>query len=233
MKPSSPANFPDLTSGGGVSNETQPAEKVRSVLRTSKRAVDIGASIFFLVSFSWLFSLIAFGVWVTSRGPIFYSQKRLGKGGKVFRFYKFRSMIPDAAKVLEDHLSKNPSAHEQWSNFQKLEKDPRITRFGAFIRRTSLDELPQFWNVLVGDMSIVGPRPCMLHQKDLYGNNWVEYCSMRPGITGLWQVSGRNTLSYQERVSLDAIYVRNFSLAADIKIFLKTLWVVATGYGSR
>ncbi|MEJ1129686.1 sugar transferase [Variovorax sp. CCNWLW225] len=204
-----------------------------AMLRIAKRAVDIAASLFFFTAFGWLYVLLAIGVFLSSGAPVLYSQPRYGRGGRVFKFYKFRSMLPNSAQILEEHLKNDPVARQQWDDYQKLENDPRITRFGKFIRKTSLDELPQFWNVLVGDMSLVGPRPCMLDQKGLYGADWSFYCAVRPGITGLWQVSGRNQLSYKKRVALDVTYVETLSVGRDIGIFIRTIWVVAVGHGSR
>ena len=216
----------------------QPTEdlmplRLRWGLRVAKRIVDVLFALLFFVCFGWLYLIVALGVLLTSGHPILYSQPRFGRNGKEFRFYKFRSMVPDAKAVLEDYLKKNPDAEQQWKAYQKLENDPRVTKFGALIRRTSIDELPQFWNVLIGDMSIVGPRPCMLQQKELYGTHWEQYCAVRPGITGLWQVSGRNQLSFEARVQLDAEYVKSLSVSGDIRIFVKTIFVVLTGQGSH
>jgi lipopolysaccharide/colanic/teichoic acid biosynthesis glycosyltransferase len=218
----------DMSRDSGQTQIHHPA-----VLQIGKRSVDIAAALFFLCAFGWLFVLIGICVRISSGSPVFYSQPRYGKGGRVFKFYKFRSMTPNSAQVLEEHLKKDPVARQQWADYQKLENDPRITRFGKFIRKTSLDELPQFWNVLTGDMSLIGPRPCMLDQKNLYGQNWSHYCAVRPGITGLWQVSGRNQLSYNARVALDAKYVETLSVGKDIDILFRTVWVVAIGHGSR
>jgi len=203
------------------------------MVRISKRAIDVcGATIFFVL-FGWLYIFLWCAVVLTSSGPGIYSQPRFGKSGKVFKFYKFRSMLPNSEALLQQHLAENESARMEWSEFQKLDKDPRITSFGRFIRKASLDELPQFWNVLIGDMSLIGPRPCMMNQKTLYDDKWIYYCAVRPGITGLWQVSGRNQLSYARRVELDVDYVRNLSVISDIKIAFKTVSVVLTGHGSR
>lgn len=199
----------------------------------AKRAVDIAAALIFLLLFAPLLIIIAAGVRLSSPGPIVYSQLRLGRNGRSFQFYKFRSMIVNADEVLSTFLDTDLSARAEWETYQKLERDPRITAFGRFIRRTSLDELPQFWNVLVGDMSLVGPRPCLPGQKALYGAHWGSYCAVRPGLTGLWQVSGRNKLTYADRVRLDAKYVSNWSLWLDLKILAKTVLVVIRGDGSR
>jgi len=202
-------------------------------LRFFKRAIDIAAALSFFIAFGWLYALLWVGVILSSGAPVIYSQPRYGRNGRIFNFYKFRSMVRNSAQVLEDHLQNDIDARKQWAEFQKLENDPRVTPFGRFIRKTSLDELPQFWNVLIGDMSMIGPRPCMTNQKQLYGSHWGSYCAVRPGITGLWQVSGRNMLSYEERVKLDVEYVDEMSLMNDLKIFLRTISVVLTGHGSR
>jgi lipopolysaccharide/colanic/teichoic acid biosynthesis glycosyltransferase len=187
---------------------------------------------FFLV-LGWAFALVWIGVLLTSGKPGIYKQPRYGRDGRVFSFYKFRTMVPDADAVLERYLRGNEAARRQWEMYQKLDRDPRITRFGAVLRKYSLDELPQFWNVLKGDMSVVGPRPCMFAQKELYGVYWSSYCAVRPGITGLWQVSGRNEVSYRRRAAMDADYVATLSIRQDIAILLKTFLVVAGARGSR
>ncbi|WP_256354721.1 MULTISPECIES: sugar transferase [unclassified Variovorax] len=201
--------------------------------RIAKRALDILGALTFFALFGPIYLLVAVAVLISMGRPIHFWQNRLGAGGTRFRFYKFRSMLRNSEQVLDEYLSRNDVARTEWDTFQKLEKDPRITPVGQFIRKLSLDELPQFWNVLKGDMSLVGPRPCMERQRSLYGKNWPHYCQMRPGITGLWQVSGRNRLPYAKRVELDAEYVDNWSLWLDIKILLKTVSAVVTGDGSR
>lgn len=198
-----------------------------------KRLMDIVGSLAFLIIFLPLFVIIAIGVKLSSKGPAIFSQERIGQHGRTFRFYKFRSMVQNSDEVFSAFLDSSNEARSQWEAYQKLDDDPRITWFGSLIRRTSLDELPQLWNVLKGDMSLVGPRPCMPTQRSLYGSHWAAYCGVRPGLTGLWQVSGRNSLSYQQRVLLDAEYVREWSLAADARILFRTFGVVLTGRGSR
>lgn len=202
-------------------------------LRHAKRAADILMAGSFFVFFGWAYALIWLGVRYTSGGPAIYMQPRYGKDGRVFKFYKFRSMVANADAVLARHLRQNPAARREWEIYQKLENDPRITRFGAFLRKYSIDEFPQFWNVLKGDMSMVGPRPCMFAQKELYGDYWDHYCAVRPGITGLWQISGRNEISYRRRAAMDAEYVAHLSLWRDLAILLKTFGVVAGARGSR
>ncbi|BEP49375.1 hypothetical protein GmRootV116_30710 [Variovorax sp. V116] len=199
----------------------------------TKRAVDVLLAGGFFLLLGWAFALVWIGVLLTSGKPGIYKQPRYGRDGRVFSFYKFRTMVPDADAVLERYLRGNEAARRQWEMYQKLDRDPRITRFGAVLRKYSLDELPQFWNVLKGDMSVVGPRPCMFAQKELYGVYWSSYCAVRPGITGLWQVSGRNEISYRRRAAMDADYVATLSIRQDIAILLKTFLVVAGARGSR
>lgn len=160
----------------------------------------------------------------------FYWQERIGRHGRIFRLLKIRTMVPDADEVLEDYLAENPAAREEWDLHQKLHDDPRITRIGNVIRKTSMDELPQLWNVLRGDMSLVGPRPMMVDQRPLYPGK--DYYRVRPGITGLWQISERNNSSFAERAIYDTRYFRSLSLKTDLKILWSTVGVVlrATGY---
>ncbi|WP_286508317.1 sugar transferase [Variovorax davisae] len=200
--------------------------------RALKRSVDIVGALAFFVFLGPLYLLVAAAVLVSMGGPVYYWQTRLGQGGRSFRCYKFRSMVTGSDDLLALHLAHDAVARARWERFQKLDDDPRVTPVGRFIRRLSLDELPQFYNVLKGDMSLVGPRPCMVRQRSLYGSSWAHYCQMRPGITGLWQVSGRNRLSYAERVALDARYATQWSLALDAKILVRTVWVVLSGDGS-
>jgi exopolysaccharide production protein ExoY len=160
----------------------------------------------------------------------FYVQKRLGRHGKVFRMYKLRSMVPNADAVLKSYLDSNAEARAEWDRNQKLRNDPHITRVGRLIRKTSLDELPQFFNVFKGDMSVVGPRPMMCDQQDLYPGT--EYYEMRPGITGAWQTSVRNESSFEQRAEYDRDYFYSLSLVTDLRIVLRTFGVVfrATGH---
>ncbi|HJT44110.1 MAG TPA: sugar transferase [Rhizomicrobium sp.] len=163
--------------------------------------------------------------------PIF-SQRRVGRDGKLFSCYKFRSMVNNAEQVLEDYLRDNPAAQEEWLRNFKLAHDPRITPMGAFLRKSSLDELPQLFNVLRGDMSLVGPRPIVPAEVPRYAGRIRAYQKVRPGLTGLWQVSGRNLVSYRRRVALDAFYARERSIALDVVILVKTVGVVIGGKGA-
>ena len=166
-------------------------------------------------------------------GQVLYAQPRVGASGRQFDCLKFRSMVPDAEERFARMLADDPAAREEWSRYQKLTNDPRVTAFGRFLRGYSLDELPQFINVWRGEMSIVGPRPIMIDQIELYGENFELYCAMRPGITGLWQVSGRNERTFAERVRLDAQYARSWTLAGDLNIMVKTLPAVLAARGAK
>ncbi|WP_331981371.1 sugar transferase [Chitinimonas sp.] len=159
-------------------------------------------------------------------GAALFAHVRIGRHGAPFRCYKFRTMLPDAERRLQELLARDAQARQEWEKDFKLRNDPRVTPFGEFLRKSSLDELPQLWNVLVGDMSLVGPRPVVEAELLRYGNRASLYTSVRPGITGLWQVSGRNDTTYEERVRLDAQYVQNWSLSLDWHILWRTLFVV-------
>jgi len=200
--------------------------------RALKRTIDIVGALAFFVLLGPMYLAVAAVVLIGMGGPVHYWQTRLGQGGRTFRFYKFRSMVHNADDILQQHLKSHPSEQLQWDKYQKLESDPRVTRVGRVMRKLSLDELPQFFNVLKGDMSLVGPRPCMVRQRSMYGKHWEHYCHMQPGITGLWQVSGRNRLPYSDRVALDAQYAAQWSLWLDIKILARTVWVVLSRDGS-
>jgi|ERR1700722_47078 exopolysaccharide production protein ExoY len=166
-------------------------------------------------------------------GPAFYSQLRIGLGGQPFNCHKFRSMILGADERLRDVLALDPLARAEWEHYQKLARDPRVTRIGKLIRATSLDELPQLINVWRGEMSIVGPRPIMTDQVGLYGEHFGDYCALRPGITGLWQIGGRNNCTFAERVRLDMEYARTWSMLRDVRIILLTVPAVLAGKGAR
>ena len=160
---------------------------------------------------------------------VFFKQKRIGRFGKPFSCYKFRSMHKNWRKILDDYLEQNPAEVEHFAKFHKYEFDPRITKVGGFIRRTSLDELPQLFNVLRLEMSLVGPRPYMFYEKKQIGKNLGKITRVRPGLTGLWQVSGRNEISFDDRVQIDCKYVENLSVWGDIKILFKTIGIVLNG----
>jgi lipopolysaccharide/colanic/teichoic acid biosynthesis glycosyltransferase len=184
-----------------------------------------------LLVFSPIF-IITLIVLTISGGPIFFRQERLGLDGRLFHVYKFRTMVPAARDVLRQLLESDQTLRLQWEREAKLKNDPRVTTIGRFLRKTSLDELPQLFNILKGDMSLVGPRPIEPAEIEKYGRYARHYFAQRPGLTGLWQVSGRNDTSYQRRIALDAYYARNRSVGLDLSIILKTIRVVATGKGA-
>ena len=177
--------------------------------------------------------LAAVSIFLVLQGnDVFYSQLRVGKNGKLFRIWKFRTMHPDAENILPIHLARNTSAAKEWRQTRKLYKDPRITGIGHFLRKSSLDELPQFWNILRGEMSLVGPRPVLPDElTNKYGGFAPFYTSCRPGLTGLWQVSGRNLLDYKQRVNLDITYAKKQGLLLDLNILWRTIGVVIRGTG--
>jgi exopolysaccharide production protein ExoY len=196
--------------------------------RGLKRLVDlllvISAAPFVVLTVALLALVIA-----CDGGSPFYSQVRIGKDGRPYRMWKLRTMISDADARLEAHLATHPEAREEWDRTQKLRHDPRVTSFGRALRKSSLDELPQLWNVLVGDMSLVGPRPMMPSQQPLYPGS--AYYRLRPGITGMWQVSSRNNSGFAERAVFDQEYERRLSFAIDLRLILVTLAVVLKGTG--
>ena len=169
---------------------------------------------------------------VENHGHVIFAHKRVGKNGILFPCYKFQSMVPNAQEKLKAYLAQNPSARKEWEETFKLTNDPRITKLGAFLRKTSLDELPQLWNVIKGDMSLVGPRPIVQEEIDKYDKNFREYSMVLPGITGMWQASGRSDTTYEERVAMDTWYVRNWSIWIDIMYLFKTIKAVFVGKGA-
>jgi exopolysaccharide production protein ExoY len=164
---------------------------------------------------------------LSSHGPVFYRQRRIGQFGRPFFLYKFRTMVPNGDSLLARHLEDTPGALQEWEEHYKLRTDPRVTSLGAALRRTSLDELPQLVNVLAGHMSFVGPRPVVEEELSRYGGALAYYTAAKPGLTGLWQVSGRGTLSYQARVSLDMQYVKTWSFVQDLRVLLRTAAAVS------
>lgn len=187
----------------------------------TKRALDIILAVFLLPVIVPVIAII----WVLVRregAPAFFGHTRIGSNGKAFKCWKIRSMLPNAQSLLHSHLAGNPEAAAEWARDHKLTNDPRITKLGRIIRRTSLDELPQIWNVLRGDMSFVGPRPIVRSELHKYKSHRGTYLQMKPGITGLWQVSGRNDISYDERVAMDMEYAERQSFLLDTKIILMT-----------
>jgi undecaprenyl-phosphate galactose phosphotransferase len=196
-----------------------------------KRVFDFIASILLLVLLSPLFAYLTWKI-RQSGGDAIFGHVRVGQHRKLFRCFKFRTMVPDADKVLADLLASDPQAQAEWERDFKLKNDPRITGIGAFLRATSLDELPQLWNVVRGEMSLVGPRPVVEEELQRYGDQVGYYLEAPPGITGLWQISGRNDITYDDRVELDCWYVRNWSLWYDLVVLVKTIQVVLKKEGA-
>jgi len=213
------------------SRSAGPVEK-RSVL---SRAAERGLDLVFAIGLGIVFSpviIAAVAALGVSKGPILFCQPRLGRGGGEFKVYKFRTMVPNATEVLHEVLAQNPGLRAEWEACFKLKNDPRVTPIGRFLRKTSLDELPQLWNIIRGDMSLVGPRPIEPFEIEKYGRFAKHYYAQRPGLTGLWQVSGRSDSSYERRVVLDAYYSKHRSLRMNLGIILKTVRVVLKGSGA-
>ena len=196
------------------------------IYKIIKKIFDLLFSIIFLIFCLPVFIIISILIKFNSRGPIFFSQKRIGKNNITFKCLKFRTMHPEAKDILENLLTKNFLLRKEFEETHKIKNDPRITAIGKFLRKTSLDELPQFINVLRGDMSIVGPRPIVKEERPKYGKYLKKVLSVKPGITGLWQVSGRNNLTYKNRVLLDLNYVRNSNFIMDLRILIRTFGVI-------
>jgi lipopolysaccharide/colanic/teichoic acid biosynthesis glycosyltransferase len=186
-----------------------------------------------LILLSPLLAIIVFLIWQRDGAPVLFAHYRVGYEGKLFRCMKFRTMLRNSEEVLSDLLRNDPQARVEWERDHKLVNDPRVTRIGSFLRRSSLDELPQLLNVLRGEMNLVGPRPITVAELARYGRVRWHYLSVRPGITGLWQVSGRNNTTYEQRVALDRRYVEQRSLWLDLGILLRTMRVVAVREGAR
>ena len=172
------------------------------------------------------FLILIIAIKLDSKGPVFYRQTRIGRYGRKFYVYKFRTMVENADLILQTYLANSPELRAEWLATHKLKQDPRVTRIGTTLRKLSLDELPQLWNIIIGDMSLVGPRPIVDAEVEKYGKCFDLYIQVRPGLTGLWQVSGRNDTTYEQRVELDEYYILNRSLQLDLQILLKTVFVV-------
>ncbi len=202
----------------------QPGPYARYV----KRPLDVALVLLTAPLSVTLISIMCMAIAMQGGQPL-YRQPRIGKGGRIYTIWKLRTMVPEADDLLAQHLASDPAAQAEWNAHQKLRNDPRITRLGRFLRKSSLDELPQLWNVLTGDMSLIGPRPMMPSQKVLYLSN--NYYTLRPGISGMWQVSRRNASSFRNRAKFDTAYARNLTFKTDLKILFATLKVVWHGTG--
>lgn len=208
-----------------------PAAAPASIYAPVKRVLDVLGAIVLAIVFAPLILAIAV-LMHREGGSIIYKHRRIGRDGRAFECLKFRTMVANAEQVLREVLERDPAMKAEWVRDHKLRCDPRVTRLGRFLRRTSLDELPQLWNVMRGEMSLVGPRPVVREELLRYGRNVRTYLSAKPGITGLWQVKGRNDTDYRRRVVLDTYYVRNQNLLLDLYILFKTTRVVLGGSGA-
>ena len=191
-----------------------------------KLVLDFFLAMLFLIALFPLFSVLVIILKISVRGDIFFIHERIGLDGKPFKLYKFRTMKPGRDNILKNYLHRYPDKKDEWNKNHKLKNDPRITCFGKFLRDYSLDEIPQILNILKGDMSFIGPRPIVDKEISKYGDNFSLYKKCKPGLSGFWQVSGRNNTTYQERVQHDMYYIRNKSLMLDLKIFFKTIPVI-------
>ena len=200
--------------------------------RVVKRTLDIFLVVLFSPILLLLIAIIGIAVRVGSPGPIFFSHRRISRHGAFFSMWKFRTMVNNSQQLLDDYLAAHPEARAEWRKTHKLKNDPRVTPLGNFLRRTSLDELPQLWNVFTGSMSLVGPRPIVAAEVEKYGPYFADYCLVKPGVTGLWQISGRSQTTYSERVQLDRRYANSWSLFGDIRILFKTLTSVVNQDGA-
>jgi exopolysaccharide production protein ExoY len=198
----------------------------------AKRITDVTVSVCFFILFTPLLLLTAVAIKLLDGGPVLYAHRRIGFDRKQFHCWKFRTMVPQADRLLAAHLASDQKRRAEWSRFCKLKDDPRVTRLGKVLRETSLDELPQLLNVIKGDMSLVGPRPVLANEAIKYGWRIQKYAAARPGMTGLWQVSGRSKLSYRRRVASDAVYVDHYSYGRDLIILLRTIHTVISKNGS-
>ena len=198
-----------------------------------KRLVDIVASLVALILLSPVFLIVSILIKKEDKGPAFFTQSRIGKNGKEIKIYKFRSMIMNAEKVLEELMEKDEDIKREYLTNKKLDNDPRITKIGKFIRKTSIDEVPQLINVLKGDMSLVGPRPYLFREISDMGDAYYHIITCKPGITGYWQVNGRSNTTFEERCEMEKHYSKHINAWMDIKILFKTVWVVLFGKGAK
>lgn len=229
------SRFPDsqnLPASFSLPLRATPGEH-RSAQVVVKRGIDLAAGVALLFLLAPLMLLIAALIRAGDGGPAFFKQARIGRSGKSFQCWKFRTMACNADEALQRLLATDPVAAQEWAESQKLTRDPRITPIGAFLRRSSLDELPQLFNIIAGEMSFIGPRPIVAAERERYGEAFTHCFSVPPGLTGLWQISGRSDCSYATRVSLDSQYASEWHLMLDAKILVKTVPAVLMQRGSR
>ena len=215
----------DFANGNQSGTIAMPSIAKRSLRHLPlKRAFDIFFSLFAMMIGFPLYALIALLVKVTSKGSVIYGHERVGRGGRLFKCYKFRTMRVDADEMLREVLATDPAARKEWEEKRKLMNDPRVTLVGRILRKSCLDEIPQFWNVLRGDLSVVGPRPvCVDEITQYYGPKAYKILAVRPGLTGIWQTSDRRVLTYSERIEMDEMYVDRQSFLLDLLLVLKTI----------
>jgi lipopolysaccharide/colanic/teichoic acid biosynthesis glycosyltransferase len=226
------AKVPSIAARSGLAGALEFPKLALPRFRRIKRFFDISAALFLAPFALILAAVTAVLILLESGRPVFFVHERIGRGSRRFRLWKFRTMVVNGAEVLERHFEENPDRLIEWQHNRKLRNDPRVTRVGRILRRSSLDELPQLWNVLRGDMSLVGPRPIVQAEVPLYGSAYRLYSLTSPGLTGLWQVSGRNDTSYRRRIELDSAYVRRWSPTLDLRLMFKTVRVVLSGKGA-
>ncbi len=229
-----PSPTPSLQANSALSRAIvlAPARQAPPRERLLPRIVDVAVALLALLVFAPVMLASAVAIALTRSGPILFRQQRIGRNGAIFTCLKFRTMHVNASEMLDTLLATCPEARAEWAQNHKLRDDPRIIGMGSFLRRTSFDELPQLFNVLAGDMAIVGPRPIVASEIARYGRYFGDYCSVRPGITGLWQVSGRSQTSYRRRIACDRLYACRKSVRGDIRIMACTVPVVLIGHGA-
>lgn len=229
-------NFIELNTVNELIPENTTLDKKRikvKIEKIVKRAIDIFGGIVGVITLIPLTIIIYIANLICEdNGPIFYCQERIGKDGKIFKMYKYRSMVVGADEKLHKYLDENESAREEYKKYKKLKNDPRVTKVGNFIRKTSIDEFPQFINVLKGEMSLVGPRPYLPREREDMGKYYYDIIKSRPGITGFWQISGRSSITFEDRLKMDYNYNKNVSLKTDMKLLLKTILNVVKKEGA-
>lgn len=227
--------YPEAVEGSAATERRRSsAEDLPSGLLRyrAKRIIDIFLIVVSLPVTLPILGLLSLIVMMSTPGPVFYSHRRIGRNGAFFSMWKFRTMCVNSAEVLDEYLARHPQARAEWSRTHKLRYDPRVTKIGRFLRRYSLDELPQLWNVMTGKMTLVGPRPIVAAEVEKYGDGFRYYRRVKPGLTGLWQVSGRSQLTYPQRVKLDCDYVERWSMRRDFVILLRTFLSVVNQDGA-
>jgi lipopolysaccharide/colanic/teichoic acid biosynthesis glycosyltransferase len=220
--------------GPGVEAYRGPAgsDDDQSLEAIARRALDLILAVAGLIFLAPLLLTVAVLIKLQDRGPILFQQERLGRAGRVFQCWKFRTMVVDAQARLDDLLERDPEALQEWQRDHKLKDDPRITGLGRFLRKSSIDEIPQLLNIIAGEMSIVGPRPIVRAEIPRYAGRFASYCRVKPGLTGLWQISGRSNTSYRRRVAMDVLYIKRRTLMMDIRIIAFTIPAVLQSRGS-